>query len=103
MGNLVGIQRRVRSLRKHNLAGDAGSIPGSGKKWQPTPVFLAGKSHGQRSLAGYCPRGCKRVGHCLLTKQQQNNRMSASEQDLTLHRIMSQTCQFKDLILLLKF
>ena len=22
-------------------------------KWQPTPVFLPGKSHGQRSLAGY--------------------------------------------------
>ena len=35
-------------------AGDAGLIPGSGKipwrrKWQPTPVFLPGKSHGQRS------------------------------------------------------
>ena len=24
-------------------------------KWQPTPVFLPGKSHGQRSLAGYSP------------------------------------------------
>ena len=23
--------------------------------WQPTPVFLLGKSHGQRSLAGYSP------------------------------------------------
>ena len=23
--------------------------------WQPTPVFLPGKSHGQRSLAGYSP------------------------------------------------
>ena len=22
------------------------------RKWQPTPVFLPGKSHGQRSLAG---------------------------------------------------
>ena len=29
------------------------------RKWQPTPVFLPGKSHGQRSLAGYCPWGCK--------------------------------------------
>ena len=29
------------------------------KKWQPTPVFLPGESHGQRSLAGYSPRGCK--------------------------------------------
>ena len=27
------------------------------KKWQPTPVFLPGKSHGYRSLAGYRPSG----------------------------------------------
>ena len=29
------------------------------RKWQPIPVFLPGKSHGQRSLAGYSPWGCK--------------------------------------------
>ena len=29
------------------------------RKWQPTPVFLHGKFHGQRSLAGYSPWGCK--------------------------------------------
>ena len=28
-------------------------------KWQPTPVFLPGKSHGQRSLVGYSPQGRK--------------------------------------------
>ena len=52
--------------------GDAGLIPGSIreqtcisskipwiKKWQTTPVFLFGKSHGQRSLAGYSPWGHK--------------------------------------------
>ena len=39
------------------------------KKWQPTPVFLSGKSHGQRSLMGYSPWGHKRVGHGLATKQ----------------------------------
>ena len=38
-------------------AGDQGSIPGFGKipwrrGWQPTPVFLPGESHGQRSLEG---------------------------------------------------
>ena len=27
--------------------------------WQPTPVFLLGESHGQESLAGYCPSGHK--------------------------------------------
>ena len=25
------------------------------RKWQPTPVFLPGEPHGQRSLTGYSP------------------------------------------------
>ena len=29
------------------------------RKWQPTPAFLPGESHGQRSLAGYSPWGPK--------------------------------------------
>ena len=29
------------------------------RKWQPTPVFLPGESHGQRSLVGYNPSGHK--------------------------------------------
>ena len=29
------------------------------RKWQPTSVFLPGKFHGQRSLAGYSPWGCR--------------------------------------------
>ena len=29
------------------------------RKWQPTPVFTPGKSHGQRSPVGYSPWGCK--------------------------------------------
>ena len=29
----------------------------------PTPVFLPGKSNGQRILVGYSSRGCKTVGH----------------------------------------
>ena len=28
-------------------------------KWQPTPVLLPGKSHGQRSLVDYSPWDCK--------------------------------------------
>ena len=35
-----------------------------------TPVFLPGKSHGQRKLAGYGPWSRKRAGHHLATKQQ---------------------------------
>ena len=39
---------------------DSGLIPGSGRSpgeghGKPTPVFLPGESHGQRSLAGYGP------------------------------------------------
>ena len=29
------------------------------RKWQPVPVFLPGKFHGQKSLAGYSPWGRK--------------------------------------------
>ena len=43
------------------------------RAWQPTPVFLFGESHRQRSLAGYSLRGHKRVGHDLVTKQQQRS------------------------------
>ena len=35
-----------------------GKIPRR-RKWQPTPVFLPGRSHGQRSLPGYSPWGHK--------------------------------------------
>ena len=50
-----------------NLPGNAGNarkdpwvrkIPWR-RKWQPTPVFLPGKSHRQRSLAGYSSQGCQ--------------------------------------------
>ena len=33
------------------------------RKWQPTPVFLPGESHGQRSPVGYSARGCKKIRH----------------------------------------
>ena len=35
-----------------------GKIPWR-RKWQPTLVFLPGKSRGQRNQVGYCPRGRK--------------------------------------------
>ena len=33
-----------------------GKVP-QRRKWQPTPIFLPGESHGQRSLAGCSPWG----------------------------------------------
>ena len=55
---------------------NTGSIPESGRspgggKWQPTPIFSPGKSHGQRNMVGYNPLGCKRIRHDLATRQQQ--------------------------------
>ena len=32
------------------------------RAWQPTLIFLPGESHGQRSLVGYSPWGCKESG-----------------------------------------
>ena len=41
------------------------------RKWQSTPVFLPGKTHGQRSCVGYSPWGRKEsVRHDLATKPQ---------------------------------
>ena len=63
---------------------DAGALPQSvslskipwRRKWQPIPVFLPGKSHGQRSLAacwspGQASWGRQRDGYNLVTEQQQ--------------------------------
>ena len=46
--------------RRHMFDPWAGKIP-SGRKWQPTPVFLPGESHGRRSLVG--SMGSQRVRH----------------------------------------
>ena len=47
-------------------AGDIGLTPGWGRfpwrrAWQPTPVFLPGESHRQRSLVGYKSMGWQKV------------------------------------------
>ena len=38
------------------------------RAWQPTPVFLSGESHGQRSLEGYSPQGCKELDMAVVTQ-----------------------------------
>ena len=56
-------------------AEDEGLIPGSGRSpgegnGNPLQYACLWKTHGQRSLVGYSPWSCKRVGHNLATKQQ---------------------------------
>ena len=55
-------------VMKNSPANEGGMRPGFSpwvgkipwrKAWQPTPVFLPGESHGQRSLTGYSPWGHK--------------------------------------------
>ena len=48
------------NTRDVGLIGWVGKIPFR-KKWQPSPVFLPKKSHGQRSLLGYSLRGHKEL------------------------------------------
>ena len=60
----VALRGACGSVVKHLPAntgdtGDVGSIPW-GRKWQPTPVFLPGKSYGQ-SMEGHSPWGRKEL------------------------------------------
>ena len=50
----------ARHCRRHGFNPRVRKIPWR-RKWQPTPVFLPGEFHGQRSLAGYSPWGCKEL------------------------------------------
>ena len=42
------------------------------RAWQPTPVFLPGESHGQRSLAGSSPSGIEESDTTEATQQAQS-------------------------------
>jgi len=63
-----------------------GKIPWR-RKWQPIPVVLPGKSHGQRSLADYSPWGLKRAGHDFTTKQAAANRLLSHAVVIVLQQI----------------
>ena len=50
--------RRCRRHRRRGFKSWVGKIPWR-RKWQPSPLFLPGESHGQRSLVDYSPGGHK--------------------------------------------
>ena len=50
--------KRLPAMRETRVRFWFGKIPWR-RKWQSTPELLPGKSHGQRSLIGYSPWGCK--------------------------------------------
>ena len=49
---------QCRSRKRREFDPWVGKIPWR-REWEPSTLFLLGKSHGQRSLAGYSPRGRK--------------------------------------------
>ena len=57
----LGSKESPRQCRRHGFDPWIRKIP-CRRKWEPTPVFLPGKSHGQGSLAGYSPGGHKESG-----------------------------------------
>ena len=59
-GGSVGKESACQCRRHRRCRFDpwVGDIPWR-RKWHPTPVFLPGKFHGQRSLVGYSPWGHK--------------------------------------------
>ena len=73
---------KCRRHKTHGFSPWVGKIP-QRRAWQPTPVFLPGESHGQRSLVGYSPWGRKRVRHNLAT-------------NTTVHTYLGHFCFYPD-------
>ena len=71
----VVVKKSICQCRRCELDPWVGKIPWS-RNWPPTPVFLPGKLHEQRSLVGYHPWGYKESGMtehaCSVSTKQQN-------------------------------
>ena len=74
--------------RRHRFDPSVGKIPWR-REWQPTPVFLPEKSHGQRNLVGYSPWGHKESD---MTQQLNNNRNLLSSNSSWLLITSNQNC-----------
>ena len=87
---------QCRSCKGHGVDPWVGKIPWRRTR-QPTPVFLPGASHGQKSLAGYSPRGCKesdsmrarqsKLGVSLVFRQVGSLRSGSRESIMTSSRL----------------
>jgi len=84
VGKELACQCRRHKRRRFNPW--IGKIPWR-RKWQPTPVFLPGESHGQRNLAVYSPWGHKALD---TTEVAEHMSMSLGPRDATW---FSHTCQ----------
>ena len=62
LGGATGKESSCQCRRRKRLGFDpwVRKIPWR-RSWQPTPVFMPGESHGQRSLVGYSPQSRKEL------------------------------------------
>ena len=51
---------QYRRLKRCSFNLWVGKVPWK-RAWKPTPVFLPGESHGERSLVGYCTQDLKEL------------------------------------------
>ena len=58
---------QCRRHRRHSFRPWVRKIPWR-RKWQPAPVFLLEKSHGQQTLVGYSPMGSKELDMTKVTE-----------------------------------
>ena len=75
----MGLPRWLSGKESAFIVGDVDLIPGSGRsrgKWQPTPLFLPGKSNGQRS------RGA--TVHGVIKDSDTTEQLNNNEHDLLL-------------------
>ena len=69
---------QCRRHKRYSFNPWVGKIPWR-RKWHPTPVFLSGKPHGQRSLVGYSPWGLKNSDTTLHTYAHSTQQVCSSE------------------------
>ena len=59
LGAVYGVAQNRTRLKQLSSSSSSSSVHHWRRQWHPTPVLLPGKSHGQRSLVGCSPWGCK--------------------------------------------
>ena len=71
---------QYRRCRRRGFNPGVGKIPWR-RAQQPTPVFLPGEPHGQRSLASYSPQNCKESD---MTEVTQHTHISVFRKSITV-------------------
>ena len=87
--------RQCRRCKRHVFSLWVGKIPWS-RSWQPTPGFLPGKFHGQRSLVSYSPWGHKELDMTEATNTCDQNHLPIQPQALILQGFGLQQMSLRD-------